>query len=318
MPFSTFDRVNSRFFSEYGFQSFPSLETVRGFAPDPADWRIDSEVMLFHQRGGNSANERIFHALERDYGRPADFPELLYLSQLAQGDAVRTAIEAHRRDKPHCQGSLFWQINDCWPAASWSSREYDGTWKALHYFARDAFDPVLVSVPTTKDSLDVWVVSDRTGPLSGWLEICLRRFDGTLVDSLSLSTTIPGNASVRLVRRAFRDLLHGSARNETYLTARFSTAEGSWSRTRLLTSVHDARLEALPPHVEIQPASGGFKVCLLSPIFLRGVYLSIGEAGQHFSDNFFDLEPGIERTVTIQTALTDADFRRRLVVRSAT
>ncbi|MDE5881472.1 MAG: glycoside hydrolase family 2 protein, partial [Muribaculaceae bacterium] len=144
-PIDDYNHIRSRFFSEYGFQSFPTLETVKTYAPDPDDWDINSEVMLSHQRGGAEANNRIKKYLDNAYPQPKDFESLLYMTQILQGDAIRTAIEAHRRDKPYCMGSLFWQHNDCWPVASWSSRDYYGNWKAQHYYARKAFDDILLS-----------------------------------------------------------------------------------------------------------------------------------------------------------------------------
>ncbi len=120
-PISEYNRVRTRFFSEYGMQSFPEFESVRRFAPDEKDWDIHSEVMMWHQRGGAHATSLIETYLESEYKKPGRFQDLLYVGQLMQGDAMRTAVEAHRRDKGYCWGTLLWQINDCWPVASWST-----------------------------------------------------------------------------------------------------------------------------------------------------------------------------------------------------
>ncbi len=138
-----------------------NMPSVLRFAPEERDWDIESEVMMAHQRGGDFANMRIRQYLEDEYWPARDFRTFLYMSHVLQGDAIKTAIEAHRRDKPYCWGSLFWQHNDCWPVASWASRDWYGRWKAQHYFARPAFDDILVSPLAEGNTLNVRLVSDR-------------------------------------------------------------------------------------------------------------------------------------------------------------
>lgn len=112
VPITNYNRERSRFFSEYGFQSFPEFQSVKQYAPNPEDWNITSEVMMSHQRGGAHANNLIETYLLNEYGKPRDFESFLYMNHLLQGDAIKTAIEAHRRDMPYCMGTLFWQHND--------------------------------------------------------------------------------------------------------------------------------------------------------------------------------------------------------------
>lgn len=116
---------------------------------------------MWHQRGGDEANKVIEWYVNSEYGEPKDFSQFLYASQLLQGDAMRTAIEAHRRDMPHCWGSLLWQHNDCRPVASWATRDYYGRWKAAHYMVRRAFEPLICSTLVKGDSLLVYAVSDQ-------------------------------------------------------------------------------------------------------------------------------------------------------------
>lgn len=108
-----YNKERSRFFSEYGFQSFPEFESVKRYAPCEEDWNIYSEVMMSHQRGGAHANELIETYLLNEYRKPRDFEAFLYMNHVLQGDAIKTAIEAHRRDMPYCMGTLFCQHNDC-------------------------------------------------------------------------------------------------------------------------------------------------------------------------------------------------------------
>lgn len=175
-PISDYDSEKSRFFSEYGFQSFPEFESVKRYAPYPEDWDIRSEVMMSHQRGGDHANGLIETYLLNEYKKPRDFRAFLYMNHVLQGDAIKTAIESHRRQMPYNMGTLFWQHNDCWPVASWASRDYYGRWKAQHYYVRKAYDDILISSVVEGDDLIVYAVSDRLENTSGRLQLQVCQF----------------------------------------------------------------------------------------------------------------------------------------------
>ena len=160
-PFSDYYRVRPRFCSEFGFQSFPSLSTVRTFAPEE-HWNVSSPSFDKHQRN-EGGNARIMETLARYFRFPKDFESTLYLSQLAQGLAFKTAVEYWRANSPHCAGALYWQLNDCWPVTSWATLEYGGRWKLSHNMAKDFFAPVLVTaIPdlNRQKRFEVRVVSD--------------------------------------------------------------------------------------------------------------------------------------------------------------
>jgi beta-mannosidase len=142
-PFEAYRQHYSRFVSEFGFQSLPCLQTVRSFA-DEADWNMTSYVMEHHQRN-EAGNRKIINALAERFRMPADFHSLIYLTQVLQAEAVRTGVEFWRRNRRCTSGALYWQLNDCWPVASWSSLDYAGRWKVLHYAARRFYAPVLLS-----------------------------------------------------------------------------------------------------------------------------------------------------------------------------
>ncbi len=157
-PFAEYRTHIGRFMSEYGFQSFPEFNTVKTYAA-PQDYDIFSEVMQAHQRS-SIGNGTIKNYMQRDYVVPADFRQFLYVGQVLQAEGIKTAMEAHRSRMPYCMGSLFWQINDCWPVASWSSIDYYGRWKAQQYFAVKAFDTVLVSPQLDDATVHIYAVSD--------------------------------------------------------------------------------------------------------------------------------------------------------------
>lgn len=142
-PFTEYRKFFFRYLSEFGFQSFPALKTVETFT-EPEDRNIFSYVMEKHQRN-QSANGKIMNYLEQTYLYPNDFDTLLYASQLLQADAIRYGVEHFRRNRGRCMGAVYWQLNDCWPVASWASIDYCGRWKALHYYAKRFFAPVMIS-----------------------------------------------------------------------------------------------------------------------------------------------------------------------------
>lgn len=143
-PFSEYRKFYFRYASEFGFQSLPAFETVKTFTDDPKDWNMFSYIMEKHQRQ-NSANGKLMNYLQQTYLYPSDFQTLIYATQLLQADAIRYGVEHFRRNRGRCMGAIYWQLNDCWPVVSWSSIDYCGRLKALHYYARRFFAPVMIS-----------------------------------------------------------------------------------------------------------------------------------------------------------------------------
>ncbi|MCI9452982.1 MAG: glycoside hydrolase family 2 protein [Dorea sp.] len=143
-PFSEYRKYFFRYASEFGFQSFPSRKTIETFTDDPKDMNIFSYVIEKHQRN-YGANGKIMNYLQQTYLYPTDFDTLIYASQLLQADAIRYGVEHFRRNRGRCMGAIVWQLNDCWPVISWSSIDYCGRWKALHYAEKRFFAPLLIS-----------------------------------------------------------------------------------------------------------------------------------------------------------------------------
>lgn len=143
-PFSDYRNYFFRYASEFGFQSFPSMKTVETISDDPEDWNIFSYVMEKHQRNAG-ANGKILNYLQQTYRYPTEFTTLLYASQMLQAEAIKYGVEHFRRNRGRCMGAIYWQLNDCWPVASWASIDYWGRWKALHYYAKRFFAPVSIS-----------------------------------------------------------------------------------------------------------------------------------------------------------------------------
>ncbi|HEY6918604.1 MAG TPA: glycoside hydrolase family 2 protein, partial [Tabrizicola sp.] len=157
--FDHYRDVSPRFCSEFGFQSYPSLTAIRRFA-DPKDWNIAAPVMESHQKnpGGNA---RIAETMFRYFRFPVDFPNFVYVSQVQQALAIKTAVTHWRSLKPHCQGTLYWQLNDTWPVCSWASLDHGGNWKLLHHMAARFYAPVMVTAVPKDGGIELRAVNDR-------------------------------------------------------------------------------------------------------------------------------------------------------------
>lgn len=162
-----------RFMSEYGFQSFPNMETI-GFFADSHEWHIESEVVKHHQKS-YVGNGLILQQIEKYFGSPLDFPDFVEKSQQTQALAMQMAIDAHRLKKGHCWGSLYWQLNDCWPGPSWSSIDVFGKKKELHEELRVLFSPVTVIPSIESDILILTLVNDQLEKFDGELQLTIIR-----------------------------------------------------------------------------------------------------------------------------------------------
>lgn len=312
---ANYNKIHARFFSEYGFQSFPEYQSVLKYAPEERDHNIYSDVMMAHQRGGSHANGLIEWYLLNEYRKPKDFPNFLYMGQLLQGDAIKTAIEAHRRMMPYNMGTLFWQHNDCWPVASWSSRDYYGRWKAQHYFAKKAYRDILVSPIAEDGTLHVYIVSDRLKPTKGQLDIRVMDLKGNILFEKKTNLTLPANTSKSQFSAPIESVLNGKNPNEVVVNARFTESgkDGEIiSNNYFFTRFKDIDFPKADIQMTSVPAGDGYDVTVMSDVFARGVFLSIDGINNFFSDNYFDLLPGEPVTIHVTTKLDKATFDKQL------
>ncbi len=317
LPINVFDTVRARFFSEYGFQSFPNFESVKRYAPEERDWDINSEVMMWHQRGGSTANKRIETCMEYDYGKAKDFESMLYMSQLLQGDAMKIAMESHRRNMPFCMGSLYWQINDCWPVASWASRDYYGTWKAQHYFTRKAYDDILVSSTQKDDTLLVYVVSDRLADFKADLSVKIITFDGKEINKVVKTIEVPKNSSTKMLSLPIKDLLKGTSKDNIVVATNLTEKSGKkYENNYFLLRQKEMQFPSVTYSKSIKAISGGFELSLSTTSFARGVFISVDDIAATFSDNFVDILPNQPKSIIIKTSLSKDALEKKLKTKS--
>ena len=312
-PISDYDSEKSRFFSEYGFQSFPEFESVKRYAPYPEDWDIRSEVMMSHQRGGDHANGLIETYLLNEYKKPRDFRAFLYMNHVLQGDAIKTAIESHRRQMPYNMGTLFWQHNDCWPVASWASRDYYGRWKAQHYYVRKAYDDILISPVVEGDDLKVYAVSDRLENTSGRLQLQVCQFDGTVVHHWGKSVGISGNDSRVCFSAPLAKLLEGADRGTVYVRVDYTDKSGRvYHNNYCLDKQKNMNYPKVDLQTEVRSIEGGYEVTVSADKFARAVCLSVADNESVYSDNYFDVQPKSSVQVQVRTRLSAEAFNASL------
>ncbi len=295
-PFENYKLNVGRFMSEYGFQSFPEYKTVRSYANDE-DMALDSEVMLHHQKHGRG-NFLIKEYSDKYLKDPKNFVSFLYMSQVLQAESMKMAIEAHRRSKNYCMGTLYWQMNDCWPVASWSSMDYFGRWKAVQYYAKRSFRDVMLSIDKNEDVMEFHVVSDILEPINGTLEWSLYDFQGIVLEKQSQPVEVPANSSMKVLSWPMEELMGKYDPNRTVLVGEL-VQEGKVLDSKEHYFSYSKHLELQSnPAIEVTEAEGssGTAYVLTARSLAKQVWLQ-SEAEGIFSDNFFDLVPGIPKTV---------------------
>lgn len=310
-PVEMYDSIRGRFFSEYGFQSMPSMETIMKFAPDTAQHFLSSNVMMAHQRAGAHANGRMMDYMLEAYPEPKDFESFVYMSHLQQGDAIDRAIRSHRRQKPYNMGSLYWQLNDCWPVASWSSVDYYGNWKAQHYFVRKAFDDIMVSAIENGDSIMVHVVSDRLTPVDGVLKATVYSLDGKQLGTLDSEIHLPEQENVALSFLKAQ-IIDAASENNLIIDWEFVTGDDTYEYVQHLEKFKDMRLRVPEIKLTVVPVEDYFVIEVSSPQYVKGFYMTLPGEGNFFSDNYFDLLPGKKYGVKLTSHHTLEDVRSNL------
>jgi beta-mannosidase len=304
-PFKNYATHIARFMSEYGFQSFPELKTVKQYAA-PEDYDIFSEVMKSHQRS-SIGNGTIEYYMLQDYNKPKNFESFLYVNHVLQAEGIKFAVEGHRRAAPYCMGSLYWQINDCWPVASWSSTDYYQRWKALQYFVKKGFEPVLVSPYQDKDSLKVDIINDKLTEIKAQLVIKVLDFSGNEIRKEVKEVTVPANSSnTFFTARTFQFLMNLQPRTQFLVVELVESEKIISDNTLYFRPIKDILLPKPNVKYEVNAVDGGFEITLNSDQLAKNLYMTIGDEEGFFSDNYFDLIPGKTVKVKLETNILKA------------
>jgi beta-mannosidase len=320
VPFSTYETHHARFVTEYGFQSFPEMKTVESFTQPEDRANIFTPVMLAHQKN-NEGNSIIHDYLLKDYSEPKDFASFLYVSQVLQAEGIKIGAEYFRRSRPETMGSIFWQLNDCWPVASWSSIDYYGRWKALQYYARRFYAPVLVSPHVEDGALKVYIVSDKVKGEPATLRVRLMDFDGKVLLEESKAVDVAPLASHVYLDWSLKKMTDAGAADTSrvFVVAELSAGGAQISRNIIyLAPTKGVHLKPAQLQVETSDAKGSTKIRVTSPVLARDAYLSFGNLDVQLSDNYFDLLPGETVEVTATSIVSLDQLKAQLKVISLT
>ena len=312
VPFTAYRQEKFRFCSEYGFESFPSMKTVKDFAA-PEDWNCFSRVMENHQKckGGNG---NILRYLSNNYLYPGSFENLVYASQLLQADAISYGVEHFRRLRGYCMGSVYWQFNDCWPVASWSSVDYFGRYKALHYAARRFYAPVAMGLFVEKDELAVNVSNETMQPFRGRVVVSVRDRDFTLrrQETQEISVRRLSSADVLTLELPDMDPYHD------FIAAALYDEAGNLLTQRVELLVPPKHFDWKKPelHCSAEDTPEGVVLRLSCDTFTKGVFLDFREHDWVLSDNFFPLIDETPYSVLVRTDRSAREVLEELVVKT--
>ena len=310
--FESYNQKVPRFMSEFGFQSFPEFSSIDKYTNE-SDYSIYSDVMKSHQRS-SIGNKTIEDYMLRYYNKPKSFKGYLYVSQILQAYGMSIGMESHRRNKGYSMGSLYWQLNDCWPVASWSSIDYFGKWKALHYSTKRAFQPVLINFLKTDSEIELHIISDLLESKEVDLNLKVLSFSGEVLYELNKSYLLQQNSTMKAESLSIDWLNKNFDPNSSLLVASLFSEEIEISNNNYyLSEFKDIKLTKPLIEYEIDELINTFEVSLKSKNLVKNVFVDIASS-QNFSDNYFDMIPGKEYKISInkEESLTLDDIKRKI------
>ena len=296
-PFTAYRDQFPRFMSEFGFQALPPLETIKTYA-EPADWNMTSYIMEHHQRNA-SGNGLMIGQMSDTFRMPKDFSALVYLSMVLQAEGIRYGVEHWRRNCDRVSGTLYWQLNDCWPVASWSSLDYFGRWKALHYAAKRFYAPVLLSIEDKPGKMSVYVTNDLLAEWQGEVRWSLENLEGKRLEEGSQAVNAAPQAAARVCGLDFGKYATEQSKRDLVFVCELW--QGSQRQAlQVAAFVPSKHLNLSEPQLECSLEANGMQLAITvkAGSLARFVELAFQGADVVFNDNYFDLPAGRAVTVT--------------------
>jgi beta-mannosidase len=315
-PFSNILETQSHFFSEHGFQSWPDKKVVYQFTT-PDDRDKNSAVMRAHNKAmiGNSVLDKY---IKMYYKSPKDFDSYIYITQVLQDACMKLSLETHRRWMPYTMGSLYWQLNDVWPVASWASIDYQNNPKGLYYIVKKAFSQIIVVPSNYKNDFMVNVVSDSKEPFKASLEMKILDFSGKQLWSKNVPVSMAANTSTAFFKTTTKELV--DKLDTTQIVFSVKLLQGNKllaSNLSYFSAPKDLKLQKPVITKLVAVSEQGYSITLTSDKLVKDLYLDIDEKGM-FSDNYFDLLPGEKMIVSFKTKEKTDNFGEKLKLFSLT
>jgi len=296
-PFTEYKKYYFRFVSEFGFQSFPCMETIGSFTEEE-DRNIFSYVMEKHQKNGQ-ANGKILYYLSENFKYPSDLNSLIYASQILQAEAIRYGVEHWRRNRGRCMGALYWQLNDCWPVASWSSIDYFGRWKALHYFAKRFYSPILLTILDKDRKIDLFVVNESLIKFDGVGTWSLRKNDSTILKEGSFYVSVEPLSSNKFESLNFEEEIKSmDDRREIFFEYKLQKGQDIISSgTHIFVPAKYYKFVDPEIKIDVEERESDYKISVYSEHFAKYVEIGLKVVYCRFSDNYFDLAGKEEKII---------------------
>ncbi len=298
-PFSACAQHNMRFCSEFGFQSFPCLKTIKTFTREE-DRNIFSEVMESHQKN-DDANGKIIYYLSKNFLFPKDFDSLLYLSQILQAIAIKYGVEHFRRHRGECMGALYWQLNDSWPVASWSSIDYFGRYKALQYMAKNFFAPVAGSIMREGSVISVYIHNETRDIEQRRVKVSLQTFDFRLLHEMEYEIELPPG-SVQMVCSMDYAMFIEGIEDRIFVEAVFIDEDDKVVSSEIEVFVPYKRLNLENSSISYSVIElvDEYVIRMMSGGFAAFVELDLKGADAVFSENYFHLTSKREKAIRLK------------------
>lgn len=319
-PFTDYRKYFFRFCSEFGFQSFPCAKTVNSFTLED-DRNIFSRVMESHQKN-NAANGKMLYYLSENLRYPKDLTHLLYASQVLQGMAIKYGVDHWRRNRGRCMGTLYWQINDDWPAPSWSSIDYFGRWKALHYMAQKFYAPHAVSMTLEDHRCHVYFSNESFETTEYSLTLSIRDLSGNVLETYETKGNSPAFSAIETA--VVNICSWEDQKDDVFLEAVIHTKDQKVLKdVETLVPYKYLNLKNPVISTEAEETNDAFILHISSDCFAPFVALDFDDADVIFSDNFFHLTDKtvqdiiVKKEDILQGHFENAeDFRKRLQILS--
>ena len=297
-PMKYYRKRMTRFCSEFGFESLPDIKTIREYAR-PEDYDLHSEVFKSHQKCASGNDKMIYYVASR-FRIPKNFEDWIYLSQVTQLECISDATEHWRRNKGRCNGSVYWQLNDCWGVCSWSSLDYYGNYKALHYKAKDFNAPLSVSIEDTEKSINFYVLNDKNERQQVTLRCEIFDFSKGIMKTFETAADMKPLENIKLAELPIASLKNQYKLSQTGIRAVLSVS-GTVVNEKTYLFKSEKNLDLPKADIRLEKNVDGEKIVVkaTSDRFARLVQLYCDSATLPFSDNYFDLLPGETKTVSI-------------------
>jgi len=319
MPIEKFRDLRTRFCTEFGMESMPSMKAIRSFNDNEKPSLFDS-TMLLHQKSP-IGNDKMLYYLLAKYREPVEFEDFVYLSQIVQANTVRFATDTWRRHFGEQNGSIFWQINDCWPVASWAGIDYSHQLKAVMYHAKHFNKPLVLSNDYYNNRAEIYIENEFPEDFKGKLVWVVKDFVGNKINDGEIEVNIPKSTSINAIVLKFSKILKGHSKKDAYIDVRLLVNDKEVDRkTWILVPDKYSKLPKVEIVKNVSIKDNVATLTLSSNKYARYVYLEHDNINAPWSDNFFDIMPNEDCVVTVSvpSGLSEKEMLDGLKIKSLT